>query len=105
MRLGLVANVHREQSKLDGLLANVCERSRTLAFIECRAGFFQMVEYCKKRSHDASHDALFIVCRCQNSSDDCQPGLKTKNNAFFLSITLYYIKLVQNLSVMKFESI
>ena len=34
MRLRLVANVRREQSKLDGLLANVCERSRTLAFIE-----------------------------------------------------------------------
>ena len=37
MRLRLVANVRREQSKLDGLLANVCERSRTLAFIERRA--------------------------------------------------------------------
>ena len=37
MRLQLVANVRREQSKLDGLLANVCERSRTLALIERRA--------------------------------------------------------------------
>ena len=37
MRLRLVANVRREQSKLDGLLANVCERSQTLAFIERRA--------------------------------------------------------------------
>ena len=38
MRLRLVANVRREQSKLDGLLANVWERLRTLAFIERRAG-------------------------------------------------------------------
>ena len=37
MRLRLVANVRREQSKLDGLLANVCEHSRMLAFIEHRA--------------------------------------------------------------------
>ena len=37
MRLRLVANVRREQSKLDGLLANVCERSRTFSFIERRA--------------------------------------------------------------------
>ena len=37
MRLRLVANVRREQSKLDGVLANVCECSRTLAFIERRA--------------------------------------------------------------------
>ena len=48
--------------------------------IDCiSSGLFQMVKYCKKKkSHDASHDALFIVCRCKNSSDDCQPGLKTK---------------------------
>ena len=32
----------------------------------------------KKKLHDPSHDALFIVCRCQNSNDDCQPGLITK---------------------------
>ena len=38
MRLRLIANVRREQSKLDGLLANVCERSRTFSFIERRAG-------------------------------------------------------------------
>ena len=37
MRLRLVAKVRREQSKLDGLLANVCERSRTSSFIERRA--------------------------------------------------------------------
>ena len=37
MRLRLVANVRREQSKLDGLLANVCERSRTFSFIGHRA--------------------------------------------------------------------
>ena len=47
MRLRLVANVPREQSKLDGLLANVCEHSRTLAFIERRAG--QILE-----AHDLS---------------------------------------------------
>ena len=39
MRLRLVANVRRKQSKLDGLLANVCEHSRTFSFIERRAGF------------------------------------------------------------------
>ena len=39
MRLRLVANVRREQSKLDGLLANVCEHSRTFSFIERRACF------------------------------------------------------------------
>ena len=38
MHLRLVANIRREQSKLDGLLANVCEHSRTLVFIEHRAG-------------------------------------------------------------------
>ena len=38
MRLRLVENVRREQSKLDGLLANVCERSPTFSFIERRAG-------------------------------------------------------------------
>ena len=37
MRLRLVANVRRKQSKLDGLLANVCERSQTFSFIERRA--------------------------------------------------------------------
>ena len=40
MRLRLVANVRREQSKLDGLLANVCERSQTFSFIERRADVF-----------------------------------------------------------------
>ena len=46
-----------------------------------------MVKYCKKKcqSHDASHDALFIVCRCKNSSDDCQPGLKTKIYPFIMT--------------------
>ena len=33
----MVANVRRQQSKLDGLLANICKRSRSLAFIERRA--------------------------------------------------------------------
>ena len=42
------------------------------------SGIFKMVKCCKKMSHDALHDDLFIVCRCQNSSADCQPGLKTK---------------------------
>ena len=49
--------------------------------IDCiSSGVFQMVKCRKKKSHDASHDALFIVCRCENSSADCQPGLKTKIN-------------------------
>ena len=47
--------------------------------IDCRSsGFFQIVKYCKKKSPNASHDALFIACSCKNSSDDCQPGLNTK---------------------------
>ena len=41
MRLCLVANVRHEQSKLDGLLANVCERLQTFSFIERRA--FQLI--------------------------------------------------------------
>ena len=42
MGLRLVANVRREQSKLDGLLANVCESSPTFSFIERRAVVYEI---------------------------------------------------------------